>query len=442
MKTKHTALISTQNVVLFNKTRMFCLLIIILSSHSFLFGQKLLDIYKKGIIHLVPEPDFGKNNNWNPVFKSYYDTIYGKPMGNRKSLIILPDGSILVNNRYRDFYTKFSANGNFEKEFYLTNKFGKPVKKTENITGIINNNFYTQPDNMGNLNLYDFNGKWTRTLKLNYSVKQMVTLSNNTIAVVGWSIWKNQTRDFVALVNIQTNKETVVWEHLTNRPNDNEHSNMFYYAYYFKSRGGFSMSTMPYTNALGVAIPPQITNVDNKLIVAIPSEGKIMIFSQDGKLVGTNKTDWAINSVSVEEQKEIQHKAIEKFKIIKNPHFASWATPEENMEAYNSILKNMEKDLADIKKPIPIPAFSTIIKDSDGNLLFFEFPKETNTNKFNVWVFQNGGKFLCKSSFECDDFDLDINPSKMIFYKGFLYSLQVKKNVTGVPLRLVKFKIQ
>ncbi len=102
----------------------------------------------------------------------------------------------------------------------------------------------------------------------------------------------------------------------------------------------------------------------------------------------------------------------------------------------------MENDLDEITEPIPIPAISTIIKDSDENLLFFEYPKEESTNKFNVWVMKNGGEFICQSSFVSDEYNLQINPSKMVFRDGMIYSLQALKNASGVPLRLVRFKLE
>jgi hypothetical protein len=105
------------------------------------------------------------------------------------------------------------------------------------------------------------------------------------------------------------------------------------------------------------------------------------------------------------------------------------------------MIKEMETDLTKISEPIPLPVFSTIIKDYDGNLLFFEYPKETNANKFNVWIYENGGKFSCQSSFVCDDYNLEINPSKMVFSNGYVYGLQLIKKTTGVPLRLVRFKL-
>jgi hypothetical protein len=73
--------------------------------------------------------------------------------------------------------------------------------------------------------------------------------------------------------------------------------------------------------------------------------------------------------------------------------------------------------------------------------LFFDFPEENDANKFNVWVYENGGSFVCQSSFVCDDYELQINPNKLVFHSGYLYGLQHKKNVEGVPLRLVRFKL-
>lgn len=45
-------------------------------------------------------------------------------------------------------------------------------------------------------------------------------------------------------------------------------------------------------------------------------------------------------------------------------------------KAREQILNDMESDLERIKDPIPIPIFSNIMKDSDDNLLFFEFQRK------------------------------------------------------------------
>ena len=405
-------------------------------------AQKLIDVYKKGTVRLVPDNEYAQTNNWEKAFETYYDTIYGTPMGNRKSLILLPDGSVVVNHAYRNYYTKFSPNGKFEKEFGIKNSKGEQFKKINSIDGIINNNtFFTGLDNMGKMVCFDFNGNYIKTLTLDYMTKQMIPLPNNKIAVVGWVLWSTKIRDFVAIVDYKTNNQKIIWDHFTNRPDATGEHELFNYNYYFKERGGIGCNTMPFTKNLGLSASPNIACVGNKLIVAIPTTGEILVYDLEGNLILKDKIEWATNFISVEEQKEIQQKAIEKYKSIKNQCFVSWVSPEERKLAMETIIKEMEADLDKISEPIPMPTFSTIIKDNDGNLLFFEFPKEVNANKSNVWIYENNGKFVCQSRFVCDEFNLEINPSKMVFHSGYIYGLQLLKKSNGVPLRLVRLKL-
>jgi len=407
-------------------------------------AQKLVDIYKKGTVKLVPDTEYEQGNQWNKVFETYNDTLYGKPMGNRKSLTMMPDGSIVVDHPYRNFYSMFSPTGKFVKEFGVKNSKGTTLKKINQIEGIVNNNtFYTGLDNMGNMVCFDFSGNYVKTLKLDYMARDMITLPNNKIAVVGWVLWKEKIREFVSIVNFENNEEKVIWENYTDRSCEpGKECKLFNYSYFFKERGAISFSTMPYSKSTGMNAPPIVVTTGNQLVVVIPDSGEIILFDLNGNKTGKEKVSWANNYISVEEQKEIQRKAIEKYKSIKNPMFAGWASPEENELALKTIIKNMEQDLQKITEPIPIPAISTIIKDSDGNLLFFEYPKEENANKFNVWIMQNGGKFVCQSSFVCDEYELQINPSKMAFSNGMIYGLQKLKKSDGVPLRLVRFKLE
>jgi hypothetical protein len=407
-------------------------------------AQKLIDVYKKRTVKLVPDPAYARDNNWDKVFKTYYDTIYDTPMGDRKSLKIMPDGSVVVNHAYRNYYTKFSPDGKFEKEFGIKDSKGQPFKEINAIEGVINNNtFFTGLDNMGNMVCFDFNGNYKKTLKLDYMSKQMIPLPNNKIAVVGWVIWSAKFRDFVSVVDYETNQERVIWEYFTPdnlRPlMEKGTRTLFNYAYKFKNGGVISCTTMPYTRPAGLTSPPVVACNGKEVIVTIPTTGEILIYDLEGKLITKNKVGWDRSYLSVQEQKEIQLKAINQYK--NNQENLLESRSEEYQAAREYFVKEMEADLAKISDPIPLPFISTIIQDSDGNLLFFEFAKEENANKFNVWVYENGGKFICQSSFVCDDYNLVINPSKMVFHDGYIYSLQLLKNATGVPLRLVRFKL-
>jgi len=407
-----------------------------------MYGQKLVDIYKKGTVRLIPDTEYGKGNDWNKVFKTWYDTLYSTPMGGRKSLVVMPDGSVVVNHRYRNYYSRFSPSGQFEKEFYVTSQKGVPFRETTEIEGVVNNNtFFTVPDNMGNALCFDFNGRYVKTLKLDYMVNQMIPLSNDRFAVVGWVIRKKSYCDFVALVNYSDNAQKIIWENNTGKCETDDDCKLFNYSCSFKNGKSISISTMPYLNSAGLSSPPKIECVSDRLIISIPGTGEILTYTLSGELINRSRINWVQGSISVAEQKEIQQTAIDNYSHRNIPANSGLAPADELKDAGNRILQQMKSDLGKITKPIPIPAFSTIIRDSDGNLLYFEYPKKENANKFNVWVFEKRGSFVCQSSFTCDDYELNINPSKMIFREGYLYGLQLLKKASGVPLRLVRFKV-
>ncbi|MFB6317755.1 hypothetical protein [Saccharicrinis sp. FJH54] len=417
------------------------LIFILMIAIQLISAQSLLERYKSGTVKLIPDKTYAQHNDWNKVFASYNDSIYGQPAGLLKSLVMMPDGSVVVNNPNQNFYTKFDDKGNFVNEFGIVNKSGKTFNKIKDIQGVMNGSeFFAGLDNMGNMYCFDFDGNYIKTLKLDYMTRQMIPLGENKFAVVGWVIWKNRYRDFVAIVDYNTNEQKVVWEHFTDRC-DSEHCDLFNYSYKFKERGMISLNTMPFSKSNGLKASPQIESTKGKLIIADPVNAEISVYDFSGNFITKDKISWGRNYITVEDQKKIQQKAIEKYKSLENPQLAGWVSKEENSKALKSIIGMMEDDLNKIKDPIQIPVFSNIIKDSDGNLLFFEFPKEEGENKFNVWIYKNNGQFVCQSSIECDDYDLSIMPSKMVFRDGYIYGLQRLKNATGVPLRLVRFKV-
>ncbi len=410
-------------------------------------SQDLIDIYKTGKVKLVPDKGYASDNNWEKVFETYYDTLYHKPMGNRKSIVLLPDGSVVVNHTYRNYYSLFNPEGGFVKEFGLIKGQGWRFKDTQAIRGIIEHIFFTKPNNNGKMLCFDFEGNYVKTLTLDYMTKGIVALPNNKIAVVGWAIWKTKFRDFVSIVDYETNEETVIWEYFTDRNLDRKGGSsdlLFNYSYFFEKQGGVSCTTMPFSGRHGIKARPELACINDQLIVANPNNGELQIFDLNGKLMSKKQMNLMSNQISIEEQKEIQHKAIEKYKgmdPLRFKGFVGKVGAEESQKAHNYFIKAMEEDLDKITEPIQFPVFSTMIKDSDGNLLFFEFPEEEGANKFNVWIFRDGGSFICQSSFVCDDYNLEIKPSKLVFHDGYLYGLQTLKETSGNPLRLVRFKI-
>ena len=405
-------------------------------------AQTLLDTYKSGKVQLVPDPTFGQHVDWDTVFESYNDTLYGRWRGNDKSLTVLPDGSVVVSHTYRDFYTRFDANGRFVEEFGVKRPDGGHYRSLRHVQGVLKNNvLYSGLDNMGNMLCFDLRGNLIKTLQMDYMARQIIALPDNNLALVGWVLWSDRVREFVAFIDYETNEEKIIWDHFDPR-RFGAGTHRFNYMYNFKDGGSISFTTMPFTKALGLSQPPQIASVGNMLVVTIPSTGEIRKYDLDGNFVSTQKISWSKGYISVEEQREIQEKAIARYHAMSNPVFASFASEEENIAARDYFISEMEKDLQRIKDPIPMPYFANLIKDSDDNLLFFEFPKEEGANAFNVWIYKNGGEFVARSSFTTEGYKLEIKPSKMVFHNGYLYALVTKENARGIPLRLVRFKLE
>lgn len=401
-------------------------------------SQDLISKYKTGTVKLLPDTEYARGNDWNTVFRSYYDTLYNKPMGMRKSLVLLPDGSVIVNHAYREYRTRFSPTGKYENEFEVENAGHKAVM------GVINGNtLFTGLDNMGKMTCSDFSGKFKKTLTLDYMTQDIIALSNGKLAVVGWVLWSEKIRSFVSIVDYTTNKEKVIWDHFIERINSSSGKKInkrqaFNYSIVLKNGMIVSCTTMPYSKITGKGIPPQIATVNNELFVAIPNTGEIQVYDLDGNLKSKSKVNWPNSFISVEEQKAIQQKAIDSYRTyIDNGN----KRVQENLEAYQQMISEMEEDLRNISTPLAKPSFSTILKDSDGNILFFEIPEEKNANIFHVWVYNNGGQFVADCTFVCDEYDLNISSSKMVFRDGYIYGLQSLKEADGNPLRLVRFKL-
>ena len=171
-------------------------------------------------------------------------------------------------------------------------------------------------------------------------------------------------------------------------------------------------------------------------MVALTKENEIRIDDLNGKLRSKKSLEWANRYMAVEEQKEM---VIRRMEALKKRAEASGKRIDEPF--IEKMLKGWEGELKKITTPLKLPAFSTIIKDSDENVLFFEIPEEEGANVFHVWVYKDGGEFICRSSFECEDYNLSITPDKMIFRDGYIYGLQTLKHAEGNPLRLVRFRL-
>lgn len=417
------------------------------------YSQNLVEIYKKGAVKLVPETNYAQDNDWNQVFRSYYDKMYDTYIGKRKYVTVLSDGSVVVSHSYTDYYTLFDKDGNFVREFSINT--GKNKKLQKPIVGALNDKIlYTKSDNMGKIHFVDLQGNVKKIVTVKYSVYDILPLPGDRLLVTGFVVGK-KSRDIVSIVDYNTGDQKVIysywWEDGRYATSSAGEDVPFFYRKKLENGSEIMVGYHPADAVMPIgvrqsSIRARIAIVKQKIVVAAPSVNQIITYDLNGVELSRMNIPFGKKEVSVEEQKEILRKQIESTKNGTDPTIVPNVSMNVESEEYNKVIKpelvrKMEKDMALITEPVTLPVFTTVIKDSEDNLLFFEIPETKGGNKFNVWVYQDGGNFVCQSSFVCDDYDLVINADRMAFHNGYLYSVQDKKGAKGIPMRLVKFRL-
>ncbi|MBO4655207.1 MAG: hypothetical protein J5644_06655 [Bacteroidales bacterium] len=417
------------------------------------YSQNLLDIYKNGKVKLVPEANYAQNNDWNQIFRSYYDKMYDTYVGKRKYVTVLSDGSVVVSHSYTDYYTLFDKDGNFVREFSIST--GKNKKLTKPIVGALNDKvLYTKADNLGKIHFIDLQGNIKKIVTIKYSVYDILPLPGDRLLVTGFVVGK-KCRDIVSIVDYNTGDQKVIyshwWEDGRYATSSDGEDVPFFYRKKLENGSEFMIGYHPADAVMPVglrqsSIRVRIAVVKQKIVVAAPSVNQVITYDLNGVELGRMSIPFGKKELSVEEQKKILRKQIEDTKNNTNSTSVQDGSMNVESQEYKKVImpelvKKMEKDMALITEPVTLPVFTTVIKDSEDNLLFFEIPETKGGNKFNVWVYQDGGEFVCQSSFVCDDYDLVINADRMAFHNGYLYSVQDKKGAKGIPMRLVKFRL-
>ena len=417
------------------------------------YSQNLVEIYKNSAVKLVPETNYAQDNDWNQVFRSYYDKMYDTYIGKRKYVTVLSDGSVVVSHSYTDYYTLFDKDGNFVREFSINT--GKNKKLTKPIAGALNDKvLYTKADNLGKIHFVDLQGNIKKIVNIKYSVYDILPLPGDRLLVTGFVVGK-KCRDIVSIVDYNTGDQKVIysywWEDGRYTASSTGGEVPFFYRKKLENGSEIMVGYHPADAVMPIwlrqgSIRVRVAIVKQKIVVAAPSVNQVITYDLNGVELNRMNIPFGKNELSAEEQKEILRKQIEDLKKTTDPTILPHVSTNVESEEYKKVIlpelvKKMEKDMALITEPVTMPVFTTIIKDSEDNLLFFEIPETKGGNKFNVWVYQDGGNFVCQSSFVCDDYDLVIKADRMAFHNGYLYSVQDKKGAKGIPMRLVKFRL-
>jgi hypothetical protein len=454
--------------------RMVFLLSIFIIPAAFVSAQKLLDIYKNGPVKLVADKTYGANNNWETLFNLYYDTLgtYDRPRGNDKGIAVAPDGSVFMSHKNRHEIWKFGPDGNFIKSF--GSKGGKayqfPMLPT--IQKVVDGKYVFTCDVNARLKFFDLEGNYFKSITLDYMAGGFQPLGNGKLMLEGNVLWdatvpgsdysSHKWRHIIVILDIYTGAEKIIYD--------------------FFEPGDIMFPTKPNNDSLRskrVPTPENKIYLPNYMVykkpVFIPLKtgqsmvfnrgtGEVKFYSETGKVTSSFKLD--ITPVAISENDALKNYESTRKYILKSINQARLVldstriskgergtTPGNVIKAFpnsDEIIKRGEEALTkmesykDINRYFPnLPYFSNIITDDEGNLLVFEFTsaEEKETNIFNVIAYDSNGQKLARTSFICEDYDLDFSGNHFVISKGNVYAVAKLKNITGMPLRLVKFKI-
>lgn len=365
---------------------------------TILFASYIIDAQT---INLVKDESYAVGGDW------------AKICDNAKKLTVFDDGTAMISHTNENRYSLFDKNGKLLKDIKIYFEDGK--KKPFNlqpVLGKINNLYFTGTNSQGIIYFFNDNGLIVNEITVDCSVYNMIPLDDNHIAFYGGTSWRTKWRDFVAILDINTGKYKIIFDYYEDTPSKNDD-------YYIYAKAHVNKR-------------PEIFKVNDNLIIAIPQEGVLNIYNLAGNKVSEHKLDWKPKTLSVEEQKKIQAKAIAKYK--------QEAADAEHNIYFNDFILRLENGMDHITQPLSLSKFTLAIKGNGDNIIFFEYAEESGQNSFHTYsVGQH--KTISQNTFQCADFDLSITKNRFVIHNGYVYGIQ---NVKGSEdkLRLVRFEMK
>lgn len=374
------------------------------------------------VITLITDETYGKGNDWDKIFDTYYDTVGGRPYGLRKQLVVFDDGKAIVSHATRNKYSLFDSNGKFLKDIilYFADK-GKKPRNLQPVEGKLGNLYFTRANNTGDIYLFDDKGLIVKELKIKYQALEMLTLDDHHIAIFGGTSWTNKWRHFVSVLDTKTGKEKILCDAFEDMSTD------------LKSKGYYIYTENRKEEMKGHW---QIAKVNDKLIVSNPIDGLVRTYDFSGNKISEKLLDWEPQTLSVEEQITLQNARIQNLKD-ELPNI----TDERILPKYKELISYYEKGNQRIKEPINMGWFTMAIRGNDDNILFFGDAEESGKNTFHTYSVSKG-QSISEGSFQCKDYNLALTKKRFVCHNGFYYGIQELKDCKGMPLRLVKFRAE
>jgi len=353
--------------------------------------------YNKGVLKLNPDPEFGKNTDWESLF---YDT--------KKKMVIAPDGSFFVSNTNQHTIMKFDSKGNRTKTF-MQKGAGPSDGYYPGDLSILDGKYLVIGEyaETRRISIFDLNGNFVKVVKVSTPPFVSLGLKNNKIAILTKKLLdKDRNENIVIIKDITTGEEKKIASFFTNRRIINV-GPMIY------SPGNFEGS-----------VYLEKTNEGN-LVVGFSSSNQISIYTPDGKII--RSIDLGFKPVAVTGDMIDEYK---KYRVqsLKNDRFDS------------ETIKRIEKASFESIMPDNLPYYCNLIVLPDNTLWVVEFANMEIAANNRVRVYSLDGREIGKMVIDFGVYKTNIY-SSISFFKGSLYGLFEKKDSEDIDLRIVKVNL-
>lgn len=394
--------------------------------------QTLAEFYKNEIVKLEAIPEYAASNDWDELFSDYRKEWRGIEIGEIKRIALAPDGSVFMSHKTHYEIWKFDRNGKFVKAFGSKGKGKGEFAMRARVEGVLGGEYVYTTDVHGRMSFFDLDGNYVKSLKLDYMPLRTVPLGDMKIAIYGHVPWSgHRVKNIISIKDFNTGNELTVWEQISDPKND-----------VFEFSGGRMMITPLNFRPTAVTRHGMATSSEGSLLIAFHNDGRVVEYSTDGKELGSFPLNITPVKVTDADVRRIYEKQLEIITSINERLSEDKRLTDKEIETVKEEYSRRFETVKDrIKAGDNLPIYSTVIMDSDSNVLVFEFTEEKDSNKFRAYSYNQKGALIGVTSFECPGYELSFTNDSFVFYGGYVYAVATKKNIDGIPLRLIKFRL-
>jgi hypothetical protein len=361
---------------------------------------------------LIPETSFLPQADWEAIFFDPTQKDIGTKVGIKKRVVIAPDESIFINNRYKYNVTKINSQGKFVKTF--GKKGGNPGEFINNpdLHGILDNKYVVVSDAQGRINFFDLDGNFVKMITIDFMPMKIFPVSHGKLIIQGHVPYGTKSKHLIAELDFETEKYEQI-----------------YYTFqdYDDPKGGVSFQTKNGIVSTGPAFST------NKTFCRVTANGQIILGVNDSDQIHvfTKKNDNYLESG---------------FTLKTTPIPVTKEEKEDYFRNYKERLKKIGIDTTEADKilregyfPDYLPNYYNFIVDDASNCLFFIYSNDSRDHLFRAYTIE--GEFLGESEFIIDGYDLLSGLGHFYFMNGYVYTLALRKGADS-PMRILKCKIE